>query len=134
MQAAAGQVSWPHDPEAVAGRSRSSARPPLRTLTDLDRLGPEGRSPARGMGDLPELVARIRATGTPVDLTVLGEPADGARPVVHRVVQEALTNAVRHAPGAAVSVLHRARAGRLVVTVQRRRRRARPGRRPAATA
>ena len=134
VQAAAGQVSWPHDPEAVARAAEVIGATAGAALADLDRLGLEGRSPARGTGDLPELVARIRATGTPVDLTVLVEPPPDLATVVHRVVQEALTNAVRHAPGAAVSVRIERRDDQLVVTVQDDGRGPGRRRRPVATA
>ncbi|WP_198653396.1 sensor histidine kinase [Actinocorallia populi] len=59
--------------------------------------------------DLPSLVDRWRATGPGVTLTVRGEPA-GLDPAVglavYRIVQEALSNTARHAPGgdAAVTV------------------------------
>ena len=75
MQAAAGQVSWPHDPEAVGGRSEVIDATARSTLAELDRLGLECRSsPAGPWATSPSWSARIRATGTPVDLTVLGEP------------------------------------------------------------
>lgn len=50
---------------------------------------------------LPELIDRVRHSGTPVDLHVTGEPA--TLPAVielaaYRIVQEALTNTIKHAP------------------------------------
>ena len=55
------------------------------------------------MDDLLALIDRVRLAGTPVDLTVIGDPTPCAD-VVHRVVQETLTNAMRHAPGSHVVV------------------------------
>jgi signal transduction histidine kinase len=59
-------------------------------------------APTAGLGDLEGLVRRTRAAGLDVDLTVEGE----ARPVptevdlaAFRIVQEALTNVMRHADG-----------------------------------
>lgn len=103
MQAAAAQVSWPQDPDAVRRSVDVIAATAAATLLELDRLGAPDRAPRSDL-DLHPLVQRIRAAGTPVHLTLVGEvPADAA-PVVHRIVQEALTNAVRHAPGASVRV------------------------------
>ena len=62
-------------------------------------------------------MGRIRAAGTAVDLTMVGEPPTGATAVVYRVVQESLTNVVRHAPGAEVHVTIAWDATRAVVRV-----------------
>ena len=53
-------------------------------------------------GEWTELVARARLSGQPVELTVAGErPRETGGPelAAYRVVQEGLTNAVKHAPG-----------------------------------
>lgn len=56
-------------------------------------------------GDLEQLFARVRATGVPLTSSVTGEATDArVRAVVHRVVQEALTNAIRHARPTCVEV------------------------------
>ncbi|MGC5584911.1 histidine kinase [Ornithinimicrobium sp. W1665] len=76
----------------------------LRELTPLDRF-PEMPAPGpRTVADVEALVARVRATGGTVELTVLGEPPPARMDVVYRVLQEALTNAMQHAPGADVRV------------------------------
>ncbi|MER7008824.1 sensor histidine kinase [Dactylosporangium sp. NPDC000555] len=64
-------------------------------------------TPQPGLGQLPDLAARVRETGVPVELTVTaGSPAGTVPPGVglaaYRVVQEALTNAVKHAAGSSV--------------------------------
>ncbi|MFD0368451.1 sensor histidine kinase [Streptomyces sp. NPDC059071] len=65
-------------------------------------------APQPGPERLADLVERVRATGTPVELTVRGDAGAGTPAgvglAVYRVVQEALTNAVRHAEGARVAV------------------------------
>ncbi|WP_218004970.1 sensor histidine kinase [Actinomadura macra] len=62
---------------------------------------------AAPLPDLSALVAESVAVGVPVELVERGEPAPLSPAVgrtAYRVVQEALTNARKHAPGAAVRV------------------------------
>lgn len=59
--------------------------------------------PQPSLADVPELVTQMRAAGLPVELRLAGEPR--ALPVgielsAYRIVQEALTNSLKHAPGA----------------------------------
>lgn len=75
-----------------------------RTLGVLDATSPR-RSP--GLDALGELTARVTGAGVPVRLTVLGEPRAlpaGVDRAAYRVVQEALTNVAKHAPGARTDV------------------------------
>ncbi|MFD5689579.1 sensor histidine kinase [Streptomyces rubiginosohelvolus] len=87
-----------------------------RAAAAVERLGEvvgvlreESESPPRAPGDsdIARLVADAAASGLPVGLSVDGD-ASGLPPAVgraaHRVVQESLTNAAKHAPGASVSV------------------------------
>lgn len=67
--------------------------------------GPE--APAPGLAQIPDLVESVRAAGLAADFTVTGEPAP-LRPAVelaaYRLVQESLTNTLRHAHARSVSV------------------------------
>ncbi|MFI5681333.1 sensor histidine kinase [Streptomyces cellulosae] len=78
-------------------------------------------APQPGLGQLETLVGRVRDTGLPVDLTVTGTPRPlppGLELAAYRVVQEALTNTVKHASGAtaAVTVEYRPEQLRVEVT------------------
>ena len=65
------------------------------------------RSPIPRLTDLAELVDGLNKAGRRATLTILGEPPEvpsSVALVIYRVVQEALTNAVRYAPDAAIEV------------------------------
>jgi len=66
------------------------------------------------------LVERGRAGGLAITLTTAGDLAGGPLPVAtaYRVVQEALTNAARHAPGSSVEVRLAVAGDRLMVEVR----------------
>ncbi|WP_051772851.1 sensor histidine kinase [Saccharothrix sp. NRRL B-16314] len=61
-------------------------------------------APMPGMGDLPELVSRAELAGVPVELTVSGEVPDGLGLTAYRIVQESVTNVVKHAAPASCTV------------------------------
>lgn len=65
--------------------------------------------PAATIADLRALTDEVAAAGVPIDLTI-DLPTDAAPPEttsahLHRIVQESLTNAVKHAPGQPVTVV-----------------------------
>ncbi|KAB8181260.1 hypothetical protein FH610_029655 [Microbispora catharanthi] len=66
----------------------------------------DGLEPQPGLDQLDALVARVRAAGVPVEVAVSppGPLPPGIDLAAYRVVQEALTNTIKHAPGAAASV------------------------------
>jgi signal transduction histidine kinase len=75
--------------------ARSELRATLEVLRDPAR--PDSREPLPGLHGLPGLAETARTAGAEVDLTVSADevpPAVGA--AAYRIVQEALTNAVRH--------------------------------------
>ena len=86
--------------------------------------GPEpetaGTPPARGTAGVDALVASSRGAGAPVELRRRGEArplAPAADHAVYRIVQEGLTNAHKHAPGAPITVELRYEPDSLVVEV-----------------
>jgi signal transduction histidine kinase len=87
---------------------RDSARESLDALrADLAALAgdPTPRRPRRGVTDLDELLDRVRAGGTSVALS--GSPGDLPEDVdalVYAVVQESLTNVLRHASASRATV------------------------------
>ncbi|MDQ2726655.1 MAG: histidine kinase [Actinomycetota bacterium] len=93
----------------VSDLGRQSLRDTRRLLgvlraddTPGSRAGPDV-SPQPDVSQLDDLVARVRATGLDASLEVTGDPFDippGAGLTVYRIVQEALTNSVKHAAGA----------------------------------
>jgi signal transduction histidine kinase len=64
-------------------------------------------APVPGINDLRRLVDQVRDAGVDVSLAIEGDverlPATTGS-TVYRIVQEALTNAAKHAPGASVAV------------------------------
>ncbi len=118
IQAEAATRSARTNPDAVPGFLATISATSRETLAELRHVlavlrpqGDEDLSPQPGLEALADLVARIREAGLPVRLDV--EPLTlppGVGLTVYRIVQEALTNVLRHAgpAGAAVTV---ARAG-----------------------
>lgn len=87
----------------------------LRT-TDVDT----DLEPQPGLRDIPALVDRVRSAGLDVRVEVEGKPRlapAGIELAAYRVVQEALTNAIKHGADRAASVTVRYRPGDVEVEV-----------------
>jgi signal transduction histidine kinase len=97
----------------------------MRRLVGVLRTDPQDEladlAPVRGLDGLDGLVTGARAAGLPVRLTVSGRPRRLSAAVdstAYRIVQESLTNVLKHASGAAaVDVLLRWEEERLVLQV-----------------
>jgi signal transduction histidine kinase len=112
----------PEEIAQAAGVVRGAAHAALQELRDVIGMlreeddGGDGAwvevtaPPQPTLCDVPALVEESRAAGTRVDLQLDDLPAKGAGlpdalgRTAYRIVQEGLTNARKHAPGAAVSV------------------------------
>jgi signal transduction histidine kinase len=106
----------PADVRRAAGIIRDSAHQALEDLREVigvlrapgSRTSGDEAGPQPGLDDLERLLDECRAAGTRVTHRLAGT-GDGAPPsttgrTAYRVVQEALTNARKHAPGAEVTV------------------------------
>jgi len=121
----------PEEIAATAGVVREAAAAALEELRDVVGVLREGtdsetRRPQPTLADLPTLIEESRAAGMRIEAE-LDLPTDGEDPGVggvgrtaYRVVQEGLTNARKHAPGALVRV--RVATGEDALTVEVRNR------------
>ena|SRR5215468_11205838 len=92
---------------ALSGAAREALTDMRRLLGVLRDDEPAHRAPQPRLEDLPELVASARLAGLAVELALPADLAGMPASVgvcLYRIVQESLSNASRHAPGAAVTV------------------------------
>ncbi len=118
------------DPDRAADAMREVSNVGRQALTDMRRMlgvlreAPSGPTsagvrdgvtaraalaPQPGLGDLDALVERVRGTGLAVSVERTGRPFElsGAAALnAYRIVQEALTNALKHAEAPATVVVH----------------------------
>ncbi|WP_170298490.1 sensor histidine kinase [Agromyces allii] len=93
---------------AEIAASARSAMAEMRALLGVlrDPTGEPETAPQPGLAELPELVASVERAGVPVSLELAPGLLDGgpAARAAYRIVQESLSNVLRHAPGAATLV------------------------------
>jgi signal transduction histidine kinase len=142
LQADAAAAALEKAPERAAApveairHSAADALAEMRRVVGMLRVAEEeDLRPQPGLPDVQALVAQSRAAGTQVDLVF--RPAPGPMPAsvelaAYRLVQEALTNARRHAPGAPVDVRVEADGTEVRVEVVNGRRGGIPSPRPAS--
>lgn len=115
LHVTAARMALPHAPEDAREALEEAERNGRRSLADIRRtvglLRSDGSASSSaalpGLADLAELVADYRGAGVAVSLDDRVEPGTltpTAELAAYRVVQEALANSVKHAPGAEVRV------------------------------
>jgi signal transduction histidine kinase len=115
VQAEAATSLLPGRPAEAAQSVEVIAATARQALTELRRLlgvlrGPAAQletAPSASLADLGVLLDQVRGAGLAVDLTVQGTPGPLAPSVdltAYRIIQEALTNTVRHANAAQAAV------------------------------
>lgn len=119
IQAAVAGELMSTDPVAARAALRSIEESARAALEDLDyvlgvlrereaeKAGTGTAAPIRTLADLPELLERVRHTGAVVEWERSGDPArvrGTLSRAAYRIVQEGLTNAVRHGSGGPITV------------------------------
>jgi signal transduction histidine kinase len=127
VQAETAPYRLPGLPGPVAAEFGSLSGAAREALADMRRLmgvlrdeQPAARAPQPRLPDLPALVEAAQRAGVAVELSApdrLGQVPSGVEVCAYRIVQESLTNARRHAPGAAVTVSVAQDSGALVLRV-----------------
>lgn len=126
VQASAGQRLAARDPQLTAEAFQAIASAAHQAEQDMGRLvallgDQDAIGPAPDLSLVEKLVAHAARSGLEITLRLEGEreglPAPLTQTAYH-VIQEGLTNALRYAAGAAVSVLVRGEPGALIVEVE----------------
>ncbi|MGY1936756.1 sensor histidine kinase [Nocardia gipuzkoensis] len=109
---------------AAVERISSDGDRPEESAEAVAEPPPAPRAPAPSIGDLDDLLQRPRATGLTVNTRILGTPQQLPSVIdvaAARIVQESLTNVLRHAPGADATVTVRYTADSVDITVDNTR-------------
>jgi signal transduction histidine kinase len=128
VQAGAARLLLEEDPGRAREPLVSVEETGREALAEMRRLlgilradeQPAALAPQPGVADISALVEQLRAAGLPVDLVIGGDPRalpPGIDLAAYRVVQEALTNALKHAGAARAEVSIRYRPAALEVSV-----------------
>jgi signal transduction histidine kinase len=116
IQSGGAQRVFESRPELVRDSLAAIESTGRQALTDMERMlgmlratdaTEEALSPQPGLSDVEVLAARVSEAGLPVEVTVEGTPAALPSSVdlsAYRIIQEALTNAIKHASAAHAGV------------------------------
>jgi signal transduction histidine kinase len=101
----------------TSGDALGDLRATLGVLRDPGQAAPTG--PAAGLDDLDAVAGRLRAAGmdVTVDVDTVGSVPTPVASACYRIVQEALTNVMRHAGAQAITVVVRADEDMLTIVV-----------------
>jgi signal transduction histidine kinase len=128
VQAEAATSLLPGRPEQARRSVEVIGEVARQALTELRRLlgvlrRPSERpetTPSASLGELGDVLDQVRGAGLPVDLEVVGTPvplAPGVDLTAYRIIQEALTNTIRHARADRATVTVRYEPGYITVSV-----------------
>jgi signal transduction histidine kinase len=134
IQAGAARRALGRRPDDVAAAIEAIETAGRHALTDMRRMlgilgepgpgRPESLAPLPGLDELGALVERVRAAGIRVELSIEGErrPLDpGVEVGAYRIVQEALTNVLKHASASEARVAVGYEPAVLMIEVENRR-------------
>lgn len=127
VQAGAGRHVFDRDPQFAKDALENIETSGRKALTELDRIlglmrgddDPE-RSPQADLSHLDDLISEVRDAGLPVRLEVQGEIDDLPEDIdrsAYRIVQEALTNVMKHAGSVGTTVRLQRRSDALEIEV-----------------
>ncbi len=125
VQAGAGQYLLAHDPALAVEALDSISDSAQLAEAEITRLvalldGAPVEAVADPEQSIDELVERARATGLAINYRLIGDRdclTDTVLEVAYRVVQEAMTNALKHSPGAPIDIAVSCSTSRLRVVV-----------------
>jgi signal transduction histidine kinase len=115
VQAAAGNDVFDSHPDRAREALRAVEETGRRALGELRRLldvsdEGDGALPQPGLARVDELIANVRRAGLAVDLSVEGAPRELPEALdlsAYRIVQEALTNTLKHARASRAAIIVR---------------------------
>jgi signal transduction histidine kinase len=114
VQAAAARRVCEKEPELARGaleaveQSGRTALAEMRRMLEVLRAETSGVGPQPGLAELDRLIGQVRDTGLPIELVIEGSPCAlpaGMDLAAYRIIQEALTNVVKHAGKASARVV-----------------------------
>lgn len=126
VQASAGEQLAPSDPSGAAEAFESISEAARQAEVEIDRLvellaDQPPASASAGLRIVEELVRRVRASGLTVTCQFTGDSeqlSEESADAAYRLVQEGVTNAIKHAPGAPIEITVRGDAAAVEVRVE----------------